>query len=112
MTEKELTLEKRFANAIFITVLLAIAILLADAALSILNSEEFVHEMEALIKGKRLHEESTPLVQVGVSIIGLAPIIGILAILPQLAKRYPALVPFAISAVIIIALTIAGIIRA
>jgi len=112
MTEKDLTLEKRFANAIFITVLLAIAILLADAVLSILNSEEFVHEMDALIKGKKIHGESTPLVQIGVSTIGLACIIGVLVILPQLAKRYPALVPFAIVVVIIVALTIAGIIRA
>ncbi|ABO08840.1 hypothetical protein [Pyrobaculum calidifontis] len=104
-------IEKRFSNAVFYTVLLALAMLVADVILyALANPQATSERVNAIMTGSRENISTTLLGQIGVALLGVASSIGLLAALTNLKNKRAA--ALAVAILIITALAAIGVIRA
>jgi len=103
--------EKRFSDAVFYIVLLALVMLVADVALYALADPQTTSErVNAIVTGSRENISTTLLGQIGVALLGVASSIGLLAASTNLKNKTA--VALAVVILVITALAAIGVIRA
>jgi len=104
-------IEKRFSDAVFYIVLLALVMLVADVVFYALADPQTTSErVNAIVTGSRENISTTLLGQIGVALLGVASSIGLLATLTNLKNKTAAV--FAIVILVLTALAAIGVIRA